>query len=88
MIVDDNVDIQESAEPASLAQPEVSRTESIAVLSAAVAVLENRAEKWDNEIGKGIQVLRKIQKELEQEERSEREHKLQQTPITSYFKAL
>ena len=87
MIVDDDVDVQENVELVSLILPEMSRAESIAALSTALIVLKNEAEKWDNEIEREIHVLRKTQKALEQKERSEKEHKLQQTSITKYFVA-
>ena len=87
MIVDDDIDVQENVEPVSLILPEMSRVERIAVLSAAMTVLKNEAEKWDDELERGIQALRKVQKTLEQKERSEKEHKLQQTSITKYFVA-
>ena len=87
MIVENEVDVQENVEPVSLILPEMSRAERIAALSAAMMVLENEAEKWDNEIERRIQVLRKVQRTLEQKERSEKEHKLQQTSITKYFVA-
>ena len=63
MIIDDDFDVQENGDSTPMVRSKRSKAESIAILSAAMAVLDDEAEMWNDDLEKGIQVLRRIQRE-------------------------